>query len=135
MLLSAADQRLHCSGESLIMACKCLIPGQCETWSKKVRWAEIHSCRAGKSLQPVEPRQAQSQPRYVTCRDCIFQGLPALAPSGKQIGSEGCSCTSQSIPSGVLWWSCDHPVNRLKSAPVREDRARKCSEFQPTERD
>lgn len=116
------------------MACNCSLPGQCETWSKRVRWAEIHSCRAGKSLFPVEPQQPKPQLSSLTCRDCTFQGLPALAPSGKQIGSEGCGCTSESIPSGVLWWQCDNPANITKSAPVREDRARNCSLFQPKER-
>lgn len=90
-------------------------PGHCETCNRRVRWAELQTCR--------EP--AGSLVAALSCRDCLHRGEPVLAPSGKQVGTEGCGCTSESAPSGVLWWVCG-----ITGGPVRESRANHCEAYE-----
>lgn len=91
-------------------------PGQCSTCERRVRWADLQTCR-GTANRSESPN---------SCRDCIHRGEPVLAPNGKQVGSEGCGCTGESVPSGVLWWTC-----KLTDKPARESRAERCENFEP----
>lgn len=102
------------------MRCTCTVPGICPLTGRRVRWAEIQVCHSHGTDEPTPAAPAR------TCRDCYHRGDPALAANGKQIGTEGCGCTSESAPSGVLWWTCN-----LTDLFVRESKASLCDNFTP----
>ena len=94
-------------------------PGDCPVCDRRVRWPDIQSCRSN------GPPGTLPAPPARSCRDCLHRGAPALAANGKQIGTEGCGCTSESAPSGVLWWMCGKA-----GGPVRESRANHCEAYE-----
>jgi uncharacterized Zn-binding protein involved in type VI secretion len=100
-------------------------PGTCDTCGRRVRWADLQSCRSnGPPGAAIVSPVAPAAPPERSCRDCIHRGDPVLAANGKQVGTEGCGCTSASAPSGVLWWTCG-----LTGDPVRESKAATCGDF------
>lgn len=88
-------------------------PGHCDTCGRRVRWADIQTCRHAKP--PPAP----------TCHRCVHKGDAALAPDGLQIGEHGCGCGGRQ--RGPLWWHC-----KAMGHVVREDKAARCSDFSPT---
>lgn len=107
MLFSERDSRL--------LNCICDFPQICPRHKRRVYQPDIDQCKATGQPFPTIAR---------TCRDCFSQGPPVLAANGKQVGSEGCGCTGLSVPSGVLWWTCE-----ATEKATREDRARSCDQF------
>jgi hypothetical protein len=97
-------------------------PGHCSSCDRRVRWADLQSCRSN------GPPGTPPAPSARSCRDCVHRGAPALAANGKQIGAEGCGCTSESVPSGVLWWTCG-----LTDTFVRESKAARCENYAESE--
>lgn len=97
------------------MTCQCDFPQICPRHKRRVYQPDIAQCKATGQPFPAIVR---------TCRDCSNQGPPVLAANGKQVGSDGCGCTGLSVPSGVLWWTCE-----ATNKPTREDRARSCDQF------
>ena len=116
---------IHSLGQkSNIMNSICVLksPGFCSHCNRNCRWPDIQSCRSN------GPPGTPPAPPARSCRDCVHRGAPALAANGKQIGTEGCGCTSESAPSGVLWWFCG-----LTGDPARESKAARCENFAHSE--
>ena len=108
------------------MTCQCQHPGHCPIRGIATTEAMVTVCVPYQPLPwDLTPKPAaQSQMIARSCRPCINRGEPVLAANGRQVGSEGCGCTSQSVASGMLWWTCS-----ARSSPVREDRAETCQDY------
>lgn len=98
------------------MKCPMTSPGLCGTCGRMVRWADIQTCRPNASESPK------------SCRSCVHRGTAVLAANGKQVGSEGCGCTSASVASGILWWTCT-----LTGTSKRETQAATCENYSRSE--
>jgi hypothetical protein len=106
------------------MICQCTHPGHCPIRGTATTEAMVSVCVPYQPL-PWELTPAlttQSQVVGKSCRSCVNRGEPVMAANGRQVGSEGCGCTAQSVASGQLWWTCNQ-----RGSPVREDRAESCS--------
>ena len=108
------------------MICQCFCPGHCPIRGIATTEAMVLVCVPYQPLPwDLTPAPVtQSQVIGKTCRSCTHRGEPVMAANGRQVGSEGCRCTAQSVASGVLWWSCN-----IRSLPVRENRAETCENY------
>lgn len=98
--------------------CTMAAPGECSTCGRKVRWAEIQSCRGTKGPAP---------PLWETgCADCRFASEPLRAADGSIIGTKGCGCGGGSQPSGKAWVHCG-----LANRPVMEAIGIRCVRKEP----
>ena len=108
------------------MTCTCPHPGHCPIRGIATTPAMVAACVPYQplpwELTPEPTVQAQLVGK--TCRSCVNRGEPVMAANGRQVGSEGCGCTAQSVASGVLWWTCNQ-----RGSPVRGTVAETCENY------
>ena len=89
-------------------------PGWCDVCSRRVRWAEVQTCRHGATVATARD-----------CRECRFAGPVIVDASGDPVGSKGCGCSALSRASGSTWLTC-----LATDTPVRAVKAIRCSRYE-----
>lgn len=103
------------------MKCNQKKPGFCNDCNRKVRWVEIQTCN-----WPNESYQSRETGKILKydCLSCIFSGEILKDAEGIPIGKRGCGCTSQSVPTGNTWITC----NKTQT-PVLITKATRCQSY------
>ena len=109
------------------MTCTCTYPAHCPIRGIATTAEMVAICVPYQPLPWELTPEPTTQTQLVgkTCRSCAHRGEPVMAANGRQVGSEGCGCTAQSVASGVLWWNCNK-----RTAPMRETVAESCEHYQ-----